>query len=338
MAMPHRGPSLDLWAVLSESKRIINAHSRHFLALSVIFLLPLSFSLIVYPTLQRLLTDSFSSNFHVLLRLTVHFHEQPPPLVDHNTLWLSLLYSLFVFIFSLSAVGTITYSIFHGFYGRPVRLVSAIKSIFASFLPLLVTVIVSQIIVSLITLVFGLLLLLVIRGIELLGIQIEYSSPYFIGFSGILLLVLLLVLVYLQVNWTLVSVVVVVESSWGLEPLRRSTGLIKGMKGVALSSLLFFGFFAGILVWSSWILTMGSDSTANDMWSNWAFVAQIVVTSTFLMLLLLYNTAANTVLYMYCKAIHGELALEIAEEFAREYVSLPFDEGKVPHVVSVVHV
>lgn len=171
-----------------------------------------------------------------------------------------------------------------------------------------------------------------------MGIRIEYSSPYFMGFSAALLLALLFVLVYLQVNWTLVSVIVVVESSWGIQPLRRSADLIKGMKGVALSLLLFFGFFAGILVWSSWALTMGSDDTVNHMWRSWAFVVQIVVTSTFLMLLLLYNTAANTVLYMYCKAIHGELALEIAEEFAREYVSLPFDDGKVPHVVSVVHV
>lgn len=185
---------------------------------------------------------------------------------------------------------------------------------------------------------FGLLLFLVIQAIELVGIRIEYSSPYFVGLSAVLLLALLFVLVYLQVNWTLVSVIVVVESRWGLEPLRRSAGLIKGMKGVALSSLLFFGFFAGILVWSSWMLMMGSDGTATDLWNSWAFVVQIVVTSAFLTLLLLYNTAANTVLYMYCKAIHGELALDIAEEFAREYVSLPFDDEKFPHVVSVVHV
>lgn len=53
------------------------------------------------------------------------------------------------------------------------------------------------------------------------------------------------------------------------------------------------------------------------------------------MLLLLHNAAANAVLYMYCKALHGELAFEIAEEFAREYVSLPFDDEKVPHGVTV---
>jgi hypothetical protein len=42
-------------------------------------------------------------------------------------------------------------------------------------------------------------------------------------------------------------------------------------------------------------------------------------------------------MYMYCKAVHGELVGEIAEEFAREYVSLPFDDGKVPHLVSVAY-
>lgn len=174
---------------------------------------------------------------------------------------------------------------------------------------------------------------MVIRVIQLLGVRIEYSSPYFIGFSLVCLLSFLFVMVNLQVNWTLLSVIVVVELNWGLEALRRSVGLIKGMKGVALSSLLFFGVFAGILVWSSSVSTMGSDYA----WWNWGFVMQIAVASTFLVLLLLYNVASNTVLYMYCKAIHGELAQEIAEEFAREYVSLPFDDGKVPYVVSVVH-
>lgn len=80
---------------------------------------------------------------------------------------------------------------------------------------------------------------------------------------------------------------------------------------------------------------MASDSGA---WKDWAFVVQIVLTSAVLTILMLYKAAANTVLYMYCKAVHGELALEIAEEFAWQYVSLPFDESKVPHVVSVVSV
>ncbi|CAN6706244.1 unnamed protein product [Malus baccata var. baccata] len=73
-------------------------------------------------------------------------------------------------------------------------------------------------------------------------------------------------------------------------------------------------------------------------WKSWALVVvQIVVTATFLVMLMLYNAAANTVLYMYCQAVNGELAMEIAEEFAREYASLPFDNEKVLHVVLIAH-
>lgn len=88
------------------------------------------------------------------------------------------------------------------------------------------------------------------------------------------------------------------------------------------------------MLWSGSLLALTSNSGS---WRDWAFVLQIVLTSTVLTLLMLYHAAANTVLYMYCKAVHGELASEIADEFAWLYVSLPFDDGKVPHVVSVVH-
>ena len=196
------------------------------------------------------------------------------------------------------------------------------------------------------------------------------------------------------------------ESNWGLETLGRSSCFIKGMKGVAFSRLVFFRGFVATLVWSTWVSVIGSPN--DTWWKSWAFVVQIVVTCTSLLLLLLYNTASNrngspivirtpivnaiakttsfdykgclwrkwkkknwarfshafpynqrnntilptassdnyrgskstsnTMLYRYCKAIHGELALEIAKEFEREYVSLPFDDAKVPHIVSVVQV
>lgn len=190
---------------------------------------------------------------------------------------------------------------------------------------------------SVIFFVSGFFLFLVFKAIHLAGFQVEISSPYFIGFSGVVLIVLILVLVYLQLNWSLVGVLVVVESSWGLEPLWRSSYLINGMRGVGLALLLFFEFLVGLLLVISLVsgMTLGIGTTIG--WKSCAFVVQIVVTSTLLMLLFLYNVAANTVLYMYCKAVHGELAWEIAEELAREYISLPFDDAKVPHLVSVAY-
>ncbi|KAL4585089.1 hypothetical protein LXL04_009703 [Taraxacum kok-saghyz] len=51
---------------------------------------------------------------------------------------------------------------------------------------------------------------------------------------------------------------------------------------------------------------------------------------------LLSNTAANTVLYMYCKDFHGESVLEIADGFDYINLNLTLDDEKVAHVVTVV--
>ncbi|KAF6171769.1 hypothetical protein GIB67_007290 [Kingdonia uniflora] len=131
------------------------------------------------------------------------------------------------------------------------------------------------------------------------------------------------VLLYLVVNWVLACVVVVVELSWGYAPLRRSAVLVKESRGVGVSLVLFYGGFMGLMVWASFGLKLGSG-----VWGEVLFVVQTVLLSSCLTGLLLHSMASVTVFYMYCKALHGELAFEIAEEFSREYVSLPFDEEK----------
>lgn len=183
--------------------------------------------------------------------------------------------------------------------------------------------------------VFGIFGVLVIRGIELLGLQLSYDSPYAIALGLFGFGAIVVVVGYLQVIWSLAGVVVVIESSWGFAPLRRSKNLIQGMRKVSLSLLLFFEFFVSLLVWSSSSTAADMGGTA-DGWKSWAFVVQTVVSSAFVTLFMLHYLAAHTVLYMYCKAYHGDLAWEIAEEFSTEYVFLPFDGEKVPHLVSVV--
>ncbi|XP_071693624.1 uncharacterized protein [Rutidosis leptorrhynchoides] len=316
--------TLNLIGVLSESKRIINAHSRHFLALSVVFLLPLSFSLIIFPALHLSLTkyDVVSTQFLVINQPNVH-----------QTLTLSLIYTLFVYIFLISAIATITYSTYHGFYGRPVKFFPAMKSLIFSFFSLVSTTIAAQLLLFLISLSFLLVFTVLLKLGQNLGFVIDFSSIYFIVICVMLSTLLGLLLMYFIVNWSLVYVIVVAESKWGFEPLWRSSYLVKGMKSVSLSLLLLFGVLIGFSIWlnSNYVLHFH----AVDGWRSWPFVLQLVVGTSMLTFFLLHSTAANTVLYMYCKALHGELAIEIAEEFAREYVSLPFDDEKVPHVVAV---
>lgn len=336
--------TLNLWGVLSQSKRIINAHSRHFLALSVFFLLPLSFSLIIYPTFQITLFHSHSNLFHPHpTQLSFSFFTSPDPFdpirnltqPDAQFLLVILVYTLFALLLSLLALATITYSTFHGFYGRPVKLFSSIKSVLYSFLPLIATFIVSRVIYAFIVLLFGLFAAIVVKCVEFLGFEVDYYSNYVIGLAILLGVALVLVFIWLQVNWSLAYVTVIVESKWGYEPLRRSAYLVKGMRWVALAVLLFFGVLIGLLVGgcSSFLVTVGA---ASGGWTSFGVILQMVVSSGFATLLMLQSIAASVVLYMYCKALHGELALEIAEEFAREYVYLPFGNEKVPHVVCVV--
>ncbi|XP_010258228.1 PREDICTED: uncharacterized protein LOC104598045 [Nelumbo nucifera] len=315
---------VDFCGVLSESNKIVNAHSRHFLALSVLFLLPLSFSLIFYPTFQQTVTAPDTSPTETLLRYT------PEQRFLIKTVVLCLLFTFGTFILSLCATGTVTYSVFHGFFGRPVKLISAIKSLSNSFIRLFVTILFAQVIVLSIAVVLGLVMFFLIKGIGFLGFDVSQSSTCVTVVYTIGLVVLVLVAVYLQVNWALACVVVVVESSWGVEPLRRSSYLIKGMRGVAAYLLLFFGLISGLMLWGNW-----EPMNVGDL-KDWMSVVGTVVGSAFIMLILLHSISASTVLYMHCKALHGELAGEIAEEFAQEYVSLPFDDKKVPHVVFVI--
>lgn len=166
--------------------------------------------------------------------------------------------------------------------------------------------------------------------------EIAYDSVFFE--NGVMLLAAVLfglVLVYVNVSWFLVSVIVVVESKWGFAPLVRSRNLVRGMRWVALSLTMFFGFFAVVLLWLCMVSADDSESV-REGWRTWAFIVRTVATCAVLTVILLHSIAATTVLYMYCKALHGELAGEIADEFSAEYVSLPFDHKKVPHVVCFV--
>ncbi|KAK7400880.1 hypothetical protein VNO78_12189 [Psophocarpus tetragonolobus] len=283
----------NLFDLIYESQQIMKAHLCHFYTLSLIFLFPISFSFyITSPTL---------------------FHLSNHSLLQQQT----LLYSLILYLFSSCGIITITYSVFHFFYGQKVNLLLALKSIPSSLLPLFATTIVSQLIFFLISLFNLLLLLLLSHLFKLVHITIPHSyPPYTIAFF--VALPLLLVLTYLQVNFSLVPVIVVVESCWGLEPLRRSARLIKGMKRVALSSLIFYGFCTMIFVLNLLFL---STMRITENWFNWVI---IVLCSFLFAMIMLSNIVVSTLLYIYCKINYGE----IAEEFGKDYVTLPFHDGK----------
>lgn len=232
-------------------------------------------------------------------------------------------------------MGTITYSTFHGFYGRPVRLSSTMKSLIWNVVPIVFTVFCGVCFVCLIVAVFGFFLFVVVECVSFFGVEVKAGSGWFDWLRVLFVFGFGLVMVYLQVHCTLACVVVVVESKWGFEALRRSGNLVKGMRLVSLRLLLFGCVTVVFPLWLNSFPLVRFEG-GFDFWKSAGFVVQTVLSSSFVTLFMLICISANAVLYMYCKALHGELALEIAEEFARDYVSLPFDDEKVPHIVTVV--
>ncbi|XP_031265673.1 uncharacterized protein LOC116124108 [Pistacia vera] len=147
-------PPVIVHIITSESKRIIKQHSLHFRVLCVV---PITYSIFIYPILKPQLL-----------------------LLDQKSLILTLSYTAYVFVLSLCAISSITYSVFKGFYGRPVKFVSAIKSVFNSFLPLFVTTSLCHIILSGVLVIFAVFLFSVVKFAEVVGFDHhDYSSPYF---------------------------------------------------------------------------------------------------------------------------------------------------------------
>ncbi|KAF3333915.1 hypothetical protein FCM35_KLT01606 [Carex littledalei] len=288
-----------LRGVIHTTNLILSSHARHFLCLALLFLLPFSSLLLTLPSFR------FPSPPNYLLRSPIS-----PPFP----------YPLYLVLFPLLLLSltSISLSVNHGFFGRPVKLISTLISLPLPFLRLLSTLLSSLLLLS--------ALLTLVASLLYLSLHLHAPSLLSYLFFGT---VTTITLTYLFVNWSLSGPISILEPTTGFSPLYRSTHLIKGMHLAAFSLFLFFSLAISMMIWGF--------SVGLEKWREvFPMVAKMVIVSGILVVMLLYWSMANVVMYMYCKGLHGELAGEIAEEFASEYVSLPFDNNKVPYVVSVI--
>jgi hypothetical protein len=280
---------------------ILSSHTRHFLCLAILFLLPFS------ALLLTLSSFGYPSPPNSLLQSPIS-----PPLP--YPVYLVLIPLILLFLTSISL------SVNHGFFGRPVKLVSTLISLPLPFLRLFLTLLSSLLLLSaLLTLVASLIYL-----------SLYFHAPSFLIYL-IFGTVIAVTISYLFINWSLSGPISVLESTTGFSPLYRSTQLITGMRLASLSLFLFFNLAISLIIW-------GFSVGLTNWREAFPMVAKMVFGSGIIVVLILYWSVANVVMYMYCKGLHGELAGEIAEEFASEYVSLPFDDNNTPHVVSVIRV
>ncbi|KAM3304281.1 hypothetical protein P3S67_015313 [Capsicum chacoense] len=304
----------SLWREIIESTRnIFKSHVGHFHAISILFLLPIVFSIIVYPSFHLAI-------FHPEYDFTSFAQLQ----FSNIEITVLIVYTLFLSLFFVCGVGTTTYSAVQTFYDRPINLVSSIKSIRNSFFPLLSTFIVSQTIFTSISLLLALILAFVVRILQSLGLK--YDSNHLFSFVIFGLIVLVPVLIWLQVNWSLAYVIAVVESKKGYETLRRSVNLVKGKRWIAFGILMYYGFVIVLMVVGSAMFLVCVDAAKGDQWRSQAVMLQTVLGSVLGYVLMNQHLVANMVLYMYCNDLNNDEKLSL--ETGGEYVSLRLDEEK----------
>lgn len=296
-----------LTGAAAATRRLIAAHSRHFLALSSLLLLLLVLLLLALPSPLVPSTDSASTSAAPSVALQSPLASDPPQ-------WSSLpaLLGLATSVLYLAAFAAVACSAHAGFYGRPVRLLASLRSAPASLLRLALTATLPAVPILLVPLL-PLPSAHLSAGLVVLGFTL--LSPF----------------------WSLAGAATVVESTASFTLLRRSYRLLSGARLAALFAFLIFAAGAVVTLWR-----FGEVATAGtyDAAAGWAgrmapVVVKVVVGTTVLAALMLYGMVANVVLYMHCRALHGELTGEIYNEFADMYVFLPFDDDKNRHVVSV---
>ncbi|VVA20516.1 PREDICTED: LOC110824251 isoform [Prunus dulcis] len=224
------GQTVKLFTVLKRSASIMRSPTSHFLHLSAL-LLPLGvlLSTVVYPFLLDSVTDPFSPGDRA--PTSAPQPSQPTIASTLILIFTPIAFTVFALISSVCAVGSITHTIFHGFHGRPVKLRSAIESGFGSFLFLLATAVILQLVVKW----FGILLFMGGRVVELQsGRRMEDWSPELtFAFYGVAATVVLPVALGVLgiLGWRLVRAWAALTSGW-------QNGALCLLHGIALISVL----------------------------------------------------------------------------------------------------
>ncbi|CAN4124538.1 unnamed protein product [Withania somnifera] len=302
---------IPLWRqILQSTVLIIRSHSLHFYALSILFLLPIFFTLVVYPS------------FHLaLFHPHYNFNISTQPQFSHSSfeIIVFLMLTVLVVVFFLCAIATITYSSVQPFHDRSINLVSSIKSIRNSFIPLLSTFIILHSIFLSITIIFTLVFVFLLQNLGLT--ELKYNSNHF---WFLLILVIVPILLWLELNWSLAYVIAAAEYKCGFETLRRSAYLMKGMRWLAFWTHLFYWLTLGGMVIGSNVVFVLLGAGKGDHWRSFSFIGQTVQCTVLGALGMNQVLVFNGVLYMYSKDLKGE-------KLPFDYISLPLGDEKKNH-------
>ncbi|KAL8533737.1 hypothetical protein ACS0TY_009944 [Phlomoides rotata] len=316
--MSSKKPSLP--KLLCEISRIITTHPLHFLSLSALFLFPISFLTTFYPPINFYPTSLPIPSIYNQFLPTPDSEKAELPPAPKPHIQILLLYILLLVLFNTCAISSITRTTINALQDHPVQFVGSLKSVPISFFPILGTNLVSTIINELIVFASSFCTILPYIVLTLLGFNMNYPSIYSTVFLFLTVALTAAVEFYIVLQWCLMYPIVVMESMWGFAPLRRSSYLVNGMRRIVFLMMMLLRIPS--LIVSIWYTNLMAN--VNQGRTGWVLVHMLLYAG-FITMLSLYNIVADTVLFAYCKELHGETVPRIEEKSGGEYVKVPLD-------------
>ncbi|KAI3717959.1 hypothetical protein L1987_69913 [Smallanthus sonchifolius] len=289
---------LGLFGIFKESYKIIISWRKIFTQITLTLILPLTFIFLAHLEISNSLFRNIKhTEFEkeVTLPGTKRYNNLSETLSSEwITFWLfKIAYFTILLILSLLSTAAVVYTIASVYTGRELtfkKVMSVVpkvwKRLMVTFLCMFAAFFVYNFLAVIVLVIF-----LVISPDNVFGAIMIY----------VVLIIYLMGFVYMTVIWQLASVVSVLESSYGIKAMTKSTDLIKGNRVVAISIFFLLNLsFILIQFLFRGLVVHGSSLEA------WKRVGFGVLCFVLLLTFFLFGLVIQTILYLVCKSYHHE--------------------------------
>ncbi|XP_024375619.1 uncharacterized protein [Physcomitrium patens] len=297
---PDEMRSLGVVGICKEAYNILQVHLRLFLSLSLTLVLPLGavifcHDLITHPLWRKIHWDSEKLGTE---QMGSAARAQTQSSLDSELFGLgviTVIYVIFILAFSLLSTAAIVYSVASIYTGKGLSYVKVISVVPKVWKRLFFTFVWAHILiflyyVALFVVIFLLLALQSATGMNVL----------FLGIP--VLIVFYTFLFYFNVVWHLASVVSVLEDSYGINALKKSTELIKGKRWVGCCVFLIYTVCTFVVLFM-YNVTVRSHHHVHSLFGRVFFGLVLLLLWTAVTLI---GILVQTVVYFVCKSYHHE--------------------------------
>ncbi|KAK2656203.1 hypothetical protein Ddye_009255 [Dipteronia dyeriana] len=302
--------SLGFFGTIKESFKILFSWKKIFTHITLTLILPLSIFYLVQIEISDLISSKVSNTSNNTITTTSHRRSTDSIFLGIFK-FVDLVFYLILYLLSTAAV---VYTVACFYAAKQTTYKKVMKIVPKVWKRLLVTFLWSVAI----SFVYHVVAL----GVFALWIFLLANTVAGLVVGVVILILYLVGLVYIIVIWQLACVVSVLEEKYGLKAMKKSRVLIKGKMGVAVLTLILFGFcFGGIdVLFERYVVV---EWSRNVLISIFVAIGCVVL----LVPVTLLSLVVETIIYFVCKSYHHEnidksSLSDHLEEYLGDYVRL----------------